>query len=146
MACHGANILADITEKMHTFREKTDADVLTWHKNYRKQLEIERSENLDLRNEINEMRAGVVRANDSLREMRRYITDHPEWHELRVQNVALRQEKRFWKRLALPLLADDDSEFSDDDDLIDLEEKKRLAALEKEKKLKEAEGGEVTSS
>jgi hypothetical protein len=121
LACHGANILADITEKMHRFKEQNESDILAWHKNYRKQLADEREENLNLRNQINDMKAAACRANEHLRQMRRFITDNDEWHELRVQNIALRQEKRFWKRLALPLLADDDSEFSDDDDLIDPE-------------------------
>jgi hypothetical protein len=121
LACHGANILADVTEKMHKFREQTDAEIHAWHKNYRQQLAAEREENLDLRNQINDMKAAACRANEHLRQMRRFITDHDEWHELRVQNVALRQEKRFWKRMAMPLLPDDDSEFSDDDDLIDPE-------------------------
>ena len=121
LACHGANILADLTEKMHRFRERTDADILAWHKNYRQQLATEREENLNLRNQINDMRAAACRANGHLRDMRRYIDDHDEWNELRVANIALRQEKRFWKRMAMPLLADDDSEFSDDDDLIDPE-------------------------
>jgi hypothetical protein len=121
LACHGANILADVTEKMHKFREQTDADILTWHKNYRQQLAAEREENLDLRNQINDMRAAACRANGHLRDMRRFVADHDVWHELRVENIALRQEKRFWKRMAMPHLPDDDSEFSDDDDLIDPE-------------------------
>ncbi|PMD66144.1 uncharacterized protein K444DRAFT_640091 [Hyaloscypha bicolor E] len=150
LACHGANILADVTEKMHKFREQTDADILTWHKNYRQQLAAEREENLDLRNQINDMRAAACRANGHLRDMRRFVADHDVWHELRVENIALRQEKRFWKRMAMPHLPDDDSEFSDDDDLIDPEEKKRQAALAAEKERKDKEdaegGGEGTSA
>lgn len=121
VAVHGATILADILEKMHLFKEQHEHDTLAWHKNYRKQLEHEREENLNLRNQINDMKAAACRANGHLRDMRRFITDNNEWHELRVQNTALRQEKRFWKRMALPMLADDDSEWSDDDDLIDPE-------------------------
>jgi hypothetical protein len=121
LACHGANILADVTEKMHKFHEQTDADIHAWHKNYRQQLLAEREENLALRNQINDMKAAACRANEHLRQMRRYVTDHDELHELTVQNIALRQEKRFWKRMALPLIPDDDSEWSDDDDLIDPE-------------------------
>ena len=70
LACHGANILADLTEKMHKFRETTDADILAWHKNYRNQLAAEREENLNLRNQINDMRAAACRANEHLRQMR----------------------------------------------------------------------------
>lgn len=149
LACHGANILADITEKMHVYKQQHEADTLAWHRNYRQQLTEEREENLKLRNQINDMIASAARANGHLRDMRRYLTDHDELNELRIQNVALRQGRRFWKRMAMPLIPDDDSEWSDDDDLIDPEEKKRLAALEAEKKLKEkedAEGGGESAS
>lgn len=114
---------------------------MAWHKNYRKQLAEEREENLRLRNQINDMIASAARANGHLRDMRHYLTDHDELHELRVQNVKFRQERRMWKRMALPLIPDDDSEWSNDDDLIDPEEKKRLAALAEKKKDEEAEGG-----
>jgi len=79
------------------------------------------------------MKAAAARANGHLRDMRRYLDDHDETNELRIQNIALRQEKRFWKRIAMPLIPDDDSEWSDDDDLIDPEEKKRLAEVEAQK-------------
>jgi hypothetical protein len=146
LACHGANILADITEKMHAFKEQHEADTLAWHKNYRKQLAEEREENLRLRNQINDMIAAAARANGHLRDMRRYLADHDELHELRVQNVKYRQERRMWKRMALPMIPDDDSEWSDDDDLIDPEEKKRLAALAEKKAKEEAECGEAEGS
>jgi hypothetical protein len=42
--------------------------------------------------------------------------------------------------MALPLIPDDDSEWSDDDDLIDPEEKKRLAIVAMEKQAKAEEG------
>jgi hypothetical protein len=74
--------------------------------------------------------------------MRRYLTDHDELHELRVANTTLRQERRMWKRMAMPLIPDDDSEWSDDDDIIDPEEKKRLAAEKAEKERKDKEGKE----
>ncbi|TQS36081.1 hypothetical protein Golomagni_03478 [Golovinomyces magnicellulatus] len=133
LAVYGANILADLTEKLHQFKELHEIDTLTWHKNYRTQLAAERDENLKLRCQVNDMKAAACQASKSLRDMRRFITDNNEWHELRIQNNALRKEKRYWKRLALPLIPDDDSEWSDDDDLIDYEEKKRLASLELEK-------------
>lgn len=141
LAVHGAEILADIAEKMHRYKEQHEVDTLAWHKNYRKQLADEREENLNLRNQINDMKAAACRANESLRQMRRYVSDNEKWHEMKVENHHLRTEKRFWKRLALPLIPDDDSEWSDDDDLIDPEEKKReLAKKEKERKDKE-DGG-----
>jgi hypothetical protein len=127
---------------MHRFKEQHESDTLAWHKNYRKQLADEREENLNLRNQINDMRASACRANESLREMRRFVTDNDEWHELGIQNKHLRTEKRFWKRLALPLIPDDDSEWSDDDDLVDPEEKKRQAVLKIEKERKEIEESE----
>ncbi|TVY45608.1 hypothetical protein LOCC1_G003640 [Lachnellula occidentalis] len=133
LAVHGAEILADIAEKVHKFKASHEADTLAWHKNYRKQLADEREENLRLRNELNDFKAAASRANEHLRDMRRYVTDNEERHNLRVENYRLRSEKRFWKRLALPLIPDDDSEWSDDDDLIDPEEKKRLDAALKEK-------------
>jgi len=42
--------------------------------------------------------------------------------------------------MALPLIPDDDSEWSDDDDLIDPVEKERVAAAAKEKQVKAEEG------
>jgi hypothetical protein len=128
LVVHGCNILSDILEKMHKFKEQHEKDTLAWHKNYRQQLATEREENLNLRNQIIDMKAAACRANEHLRGMRRYLTDHDERTELRIQNIALRQEKRSWKRMALKHLPDDDSEFSDDDDIIDPEEKKRVAA------------------
>lgn len=149
LAVHGANILLDITEKMHRFKEQHEHDTLAWHKNYRKQLADEREENLNLRNQINDMRAAAFRANGHLRDMRRYMTDNDEWHELRVQNNALRTEKRMWKRMALPLIPQDDSEWSDDDDIIDPEIKRREIAERAEKLRKEMEdheGGYATNA
>jgi hypothetical protein len=134
LVIHGCNILSDILEKMHKFKEQHEKDTLAWHKNYRKQLAEEREENLNLRNQINDMKASACRANEHLRGLRRYLTDHDELTELRIQNIALRQEKRSWKRMALKHLRDSDSEFSDDDDLIDPEEKRRLAAEADEKR------------
>lgn len=143
LAVHGANILSEVLEKMHKFKATHEADTLAWHRNYRKQLADEREENLDLRNQINDMKAAACRANEHLRQMRRHVTEHDELNELRIQNVALRQERRVWKRMALPLVPADDDEWSDDDDIIDPEEKKRKsAAIEAEKLGKEREGGE----
>lgn len=133
LACHGANILADVLEKMHIFKEKSETDVLIWHKNYRDQLAYEREENLRLRNEINDKMAAAVRANGHLRDMRRYLTDHDEMNELRIQVHQYRTSCRFFRRMAMPLISDSDSEWSDDDDLIDPEEKKRQAREKKEK-------------
>jgi hypothetical protein len=142
LAIHGANILSDILDKMHKFKSQHEADTLAWHRNYRKQLADEREENLNLRNQINDMKAAACRANEHLRQMRRYLTDHDELNELRIQNIQLRQERRLWKRMALPLVPQDDSEWSDDDDIIDPEEKKRKFAEEAEKERKDKENGQ----
>jgi hypothetical protein len=142
LAVHGANILSDVLDKLHQFKSQHESDTLTWHRNYRKQLSDEREENLNLRNQINDMKAAACRANEHIRQMRRFVTDHDELNELRVQNIALRQERRIWKRMALPLIPDGDPEWSDDDDLIDPEEKKRKFAEEVEKEAKDKDGQE----
>lgn len=136
LACQGAHILADVLDKMHIFKENHETDTLAWHKNYRNQLAFEREENLKLRNEINDKIASAVRANGHLRDMRRYLTDHPVIHELQIQVHQYRTSCRFYRRMALPHLPEDDSEWSDDDDLIDPEEKKRLVAEKAEKDAK----------
>ena len=141
LAAYGANILADILEKTHKYKEQHESDTLAWHKNYRKQLAHEREVNLNLNCQINDMKAAACRASAHLRDMRRWFTDHDELNEVKIQNIALRQEKRMWKRMALPLIPDDDSEWSDDDDLIDPEEKKRQAAAKAEKEKLEKEAG-----
>lgn len=142
LAVHGANIMSDILDKMHKFKAQHEEDTLAWHRNYRKQLSDEREESMALRNQINDMKAAACRANEHLRQMRHYLTDHDELNELRIQNIALRQDRRIWKRMALPLIPDDDSEWSDDDDIIDPEEKKRLADEKENKERKDKEGGE----
>ena len=139
---HGANILSDVLDKMHKFKAQHEADTLAWHRNYRKQLSDEREENLNLRNQINDMKAAACRANAHLRDMRRYLTDHDELYKLRVENIALRQERRQWKRMAMPLIPQDDPMWSDDDDIIDPEERKRQAAERDEKERKDNEGGD----
>ena len=54
--------LADITEKMHRYKEQHEVDTLAWHTNYRQQLEHEREENLKLRCQIEDMKASASRA------------------------------------------------------------------------------------
>jgi hypothetical protein len=141
LAVYGANILGDIKDKMHKYKEQHEHDTLAWHKNYRKQLADEREENLNLRCQINDMKAAACRANGHLRDMRRWVTDHDELNELKIQNIQFRQERRWWKRMAMPMIPDDDPEWSDDDDLIDPEEKKRQAAAKAGKEKMEKEGG-----
>ncbi len=125
--------MGDMLEKLHAFKLKTTTDMSVWHRSYRNQLADEREENLNLRLKIADMQASAARGNEALRNFRRLWEDDPKNNALKVENVALRQEKRAWKRMALRHLDPDDSEFSDDDDVIDPEEKKRLARLEIDK-------------
>ena len=76
------------------------------------------------------MQDHAANANDSLRTFRRkYDEDETRW-DRRVDAVAARQELRFWKRMAMPELEDDDTYWSGDDDIIDPAEKERLRELE----------------
>jgi hypothetical protein len=137
LVIHACNILADTLEKVHKFKENEERDVLLWHKNYRNQLAVERELNLALNNQINEMRASACRANEYLRQLRRALTDDEDRTEQMREIHGLRTERRFWKRMALPLFPDDDpEEYSSDDDRADpiivrrLQELKVLAAEE----------------
>ena len=140
LVMHACDILSDVLDKVHKFKEQHDRDTLAWHKNYRKQLADEREENLFLRNHIADMMAAAARANGHLRDLRRYLTDHDELNELRIQNHQYRMERRFYKRMAFPLIPEDDSEWSDDDDLIDPVIKERLLAEKADKEAKDKEG------
>jgi hypothetical protein len=126
-------VMADMLEKLHAFKLKTTQDMSAWHTSYRNQLADEREENLNLRLRIADMQAAAARGAESLRKFRRGWEEDTTFNAMKVENIRLRQEKRSWKRMALRHLDPDDSEFSDDDDQIDPEEKKRLARLEIEK-------------
>jgi hypothetical protein len=145
-----AKVMADMLQKLHEFKLKTTTDMATWHRSYRNQLADEREENLNLRLRIADMQAAAARGAESLRKFRRGWEEDPRHSALKVENVQLRQEKRAWKRIALRHLDPDDSEFSDDDDMIDPEEKKRLARVDIEKmekrKAKAAEEREVDAA
>lgn len=118
-------------KQFHDYKQKHVADVAAWHRSYRAQLAEERAENTRLREQIWEMQAHAGTANASLRQFRaRYDEDAVRW-ERRVDMKAVRQELRFWKRMAMPDLPDDDPYWSDDDDLVDSMEKLRLQELER---------------
>lgn len=118
-------------KQFHDYKQKHVTDVAAWHRSYRAQLAEERAENTRLREQIWEMQAHAGKANESLRQFRtRYDEDQARW-ERRVDMKAMRQELRFWKRMAMPELPDDDPYWSDDDDLIDSTEKLRLQELER---------------
>ena len=139
------NILDDTLDKVHDFRVREDARVLAWHKSYRDQLAEERNRNLELNNRILDMQEHAAKASEYLRKAQRLHDDSPEWQELHIQNDAYRKEIRYWKRMAMPLIPDDSDFWSDDDDLIDPEEKKRLARVRDENQVKygkKTDGGE----
>lgn len=117
-------------KQFHEYKAKHVTDVVSWHRSYRSQLDEARRENCRLREQIWEMQSHASTANDNLREFRRkYDADEERW-DRRVEETALRQEVRFWKRLAMPELEDDDPYWSADDDIIDVAEKERLAQLD----------------
>jgi hypothetical protein len=127
---HYANALAVMLKQFHEYKSRHVADVASWHRSYRAQLDEARRENSRLREQIWEMQAHAGQANESLRSFRRvYDEDEARWAR-RVDAVAARQELRFWKRMAMPELEDDDAYWSDDDDIIDKAEKDRLQDLE----------------
>lgn len=126
-------------KQFHDYKAKHVADVAAWHRSYRAQLAEARAENSRLREQIWEMQAHAGVANELLRRFRaRYDEDEARW-ERRVDARARRQELRFWKRMAMPFLADDDPYWSDDDDLVDCAEKERLKEIQKEIQKKMAE-------
>lgn len=117
-------------KQFHEYKSKHVADVAAWHRSYRAQLDEARRENSRLREQIWEMQTHAGRANESLRKFRRKYDEDEERFAKRVDDTALRQELRFWKRMAMPELEDDDPYWSGDDDIIDEAEKERLRELE----------------
>ncbi|KAM0209267.1 hypothetical protein ACHAQD_011246 [Fusarium lateritium] len=125
-----ANAMANLLRQFHEYKTKHVSDVASWHRSYRKQLADARDENARLREQIWQMQAHAGQANENLREYRRkYDEDEGRWNRL-VDEKAHRQELRFWKRMAMPELDDDDPYWSDDDDIIDPAEKERLHELD----------------
>lgn len=124
-------------KSFHDYKARHVADISAWHRSYRSQLAEARSENCRLREQIWDMQAHAGQANESLRKLRKaYDEDKKRW-DGRVEHKALRQEVRFWKRMALEGIAADggevgEVEFSDDDDLIDVAEKERLKRVAEE--------------
>ncbi|KAL1881452.1 hypothetical protein VTK73DRAFT_3737 [Phialemonium thermophilum] len=125
-----AAVISNMLKQFHEYKAKHVGDVAAWHRSYRAQLAEARAENSRLREQIWEMQERAGRANELLRRFRTAYEDDDHRHRARVDCTALRQELRFWKRMALPELPDDDPYWSDDDDLIDPAEKRRLRELE----------------
>lgn len=115
LVLHAAGILEDIKEKAHSYKFQHEKDTLAWHKSYRDQLAQERKENLELRCHIADMQAHAAKANDYINQLRRYASEHKIINELRIENARYRSARRFWKRMACPLLTTDPSEWSDDE-------------------------------
>ncbi|TPX13353.1 uncharacterized protein E0L32_006326 [Thyridium curvatum] len=126
-----ATALSAMLRQFHEYKQRHVADVAAWHRSYREQLADARDENCRLRSQIWEMQRHAGLANESLRRFRgRYDDSESRW-ERRVDARAVRQELRFWKRMAMPEVSDDDPCWSDDDDLVDPVEKMRLGEHEK---------------
>jgi hypothetical protein len=136
--CHQyAGAVGNFLEMAHAYKLKTTLDMCAWHRSYRDQLAAERAENLELRCRIADMQASAARGMEHMRKFQRAWEGSDLVLELRTEIASLRQQARGWKRVALSELPSDDSEFSDDDDVVDPEEKKRLSRLEEEKRIKE---------
>ncbi|POS74819.1 hypothetical protein DHEL01_v206782 [Diaporthe helianthi] len=131
LSTHYASVIAAMMKQLHDYKQKHVADVASWHRSYRAQLAEERAENMRLREQIWEMQAHAGKANENLRQFRsKYDEDVARW-ERRVDMKAMRQELRFWKRMAMPEMPDDDPYWTDDDDMVDHVEKLRLQEMER---------------
>ncbi|ELR04518.1 hypothetical protein GMDG_06813 [Pseudogymnoascus destructans 20631-21] len=132
--------MGNALELCHAYKLKTTLDMCAWHRSYRDQLAAERAENVELRCRISDMQASAARGMEQMRLFRRGWDRSDLVMEMRAEIVSLRQQARGWKRVALSELASDDSEFSDDDDVVDPEEKKRLRRVEENRVREEGEG------
>lgn len=136
-----ATVLSNMLKQFHEYKAKHVADVAQWHRSYRAQLAEARAENCRLREQIWEMQSHAGSANEMLRKFRtKFDEDEKRW-DRRVDAKAVRQELRFWKRMAMPEMAEDDPYWSDDDDLIDWAEKFRqreIARKVEDQKMREA--------
>lgn len=119
------NTMKNMLAQLHAHKAKEVADSSAWHRSYRNQLDIERQENVALRSEIFDKMAAASRGMEALRQARRLLEDSDPIQELRTELIAKRREARTWKRKALPLLADDDSEFSSNSDIDDEDDTRR---------------------
>jgi len=127
-----AKVFEGIINQFHVYKQKHITDVSAWHRSYRAQLAEARAENCRLREQIWDVQEHAKRANDLVRDFRRKIEEDEGRWDRRVREKALRQEIRFWKRMAMPEVDDNDEIWSDDDDIIDPAEKERLKRVERE--------------
>ena len=123
-----AQSLSQMLKQFREYKARHVADVSAWHRSYRDQLAEARAENARLRDQIWEMQEHAGKCNTLVRDFRTRFQDNPANWQKKMENVAMRQEIRFWKRMALrSVVAEDDTDFwSDDDDVIDKAEKERL--------------------
>ncbi|KAI1850351.1 hypothetical protein JX266_004209 [Neoarthrinium moseri] len=127
-----ARILSGLLSQFHNYKQKHIADVSAWHRSYRSQLAETRAENSRLREQIWEMQEHAGRANKLLREFRKRYDEDEARNDRRIDEKAKKQEIRFWRRMAMPDVPDDDAAlWSDDDDLVDPVEKERLKEVER---------------
>lgn len=127
-----ARVLSSLLNQFHSYKQKHTADVSAWHRSYRSQLAEARAENSRLREQIWEMQDHAGRANKMLREFRKKYDENDARIDRRVEDKARKQEIRFWKRLAMPEVDDEDeTAWSDDDDIVDPVEKERLKEVER---------------
>ncbi|RYP26663.1 hypothetical protein DL767_007946 [Monosporascus sp. MG133] len=135
-----ARVLSQLLAQFHAYKQRHVADVSAWHRSYRAQLAEARAENARLREQIWDMQEHAGRANALLREFRNRHQQGPSsgrdgdggrQRRREVEERARRQELRFWRRMAMPEIPDDDPCWSDDDDLVDPAEKERLRELER---------------
>ncbi|KAI0148834.1 hypothetical protein GGR57DRAFT_230659 [Xylariaceae sp. FL1272] len=128
-----AKALENMINQFHAYKQKHVADIAAWHHSYRNQLAEARAENCRLREQMWDMQEHASRANDMLRGFRKKIDEDEGRWDKRVRERARKQELRFWKRMAMPEIEDDEEGFwSDDDDLVDPAEKERLKRVERE--------------
>ncbi|RYP14713.1 hypothetical protein DL765_006183 [Monosporascus sp. GIB2] len=137
-----ARVLSQLLAQFHAYKQRHVADVSAWHRSYRAQLAEARAENARLREQIWDMQEHAGRANALVREFRSRLHqgssssscrdgDADRQRRREVEERARRQELRFWRRMAMPEIPDDDPCWSDDDDLVDPAEKERLRELER---------------
>ena len=142
-----AEALRAMLAQFHEYKQRHLQDVSAWHRSYRAQLAEARAENGRLREQVWAMQRHAAAANDVLRRFRARLDADadapvPRWGgPRRADERARRQELRFWKRLAMPDLPDDDPYWSDDDDLVDPAEKIRLRDAERKAALERPIGG-----
>jgi hypothetical protein len=125
-------VLSQILAQFHAYKQKHVADMSAWHRSYRSQLAEARAENSRLREQIWEMQEHAGHANAMLREFRKKYDEDEERMNRRIEDKARRQEIRFWKRMAMPDVGEENqSVWSDDDDIVDPVEKERLKEVER---------------